>query len=571
MAALRPDMTVRQVAYDFPACREVFIRYGEPAERTPFGHLIALDSFARQRGVPLDQLLEELASAAGLTIDWAGYLNRTVHRPLLAGALLLGVTLGAGWGTWLLWEIGLRQTFTAAAPEHIVAHGDAQFWGFLAPFIAGIALRWLPTANATPPASRVGVVCITAGLLLGALSGFLWALHPAAWLGAFSATCLLVAAGSLAAFLLRRTMPRLAWPWAQGVAAAGLWLCVWALHTAWLRTLAGTEGPRALTLAQRTATIELAVFGLAANAVYGFGLRLLPGIVGGSADERRARIALGLHNLGTLLLVSGTLLARPGVELVGIVGVLSAALLFASALPGLRNPKTFSRRPEQGPAALAYYAPLAIGWLIAGVGLWLAGQVWALTSGHPMPHAWRGAARHALTVGFLTTIILGVGQRLVPILEHTLLAWPRLAAPILVLVAVGNLWRVGAELGTLVWPAAFFWMPVSSLLELSALMLFAANLLRTLWPPPDPLVARRVVTPQTSLAACLEAYPWLEDRMLQWGLSYLERTRSVPRELTLRSVAESHGWSPGDLVAAIQQALAEADASSPSPQKPSGG
>jgi hypothetical protein len=188
-----------------------------------------------------------------------------------------------------------------------------------------------------------------------------------------------------------------------------------------------------------------------------------------------------------------------------------------------------------------------------------------------MPHAWRGAARHALTVGFLTTIILGVGQRLVPILEHTLLAWPRLAAPILVLVAVGNLWRVGAELGTLVWPAAFFWMPVSSLLELSALMLFAANLLRTLWPPPDPLVARRVVTPQTSLAACLEAYPWLEDRMLQWGLSYLERTRSVPRELTLRSVAESHGWSPGDLVAAIQQALAEADASSPSPQKPSGG
>jgi hypothetical protein len=101
-------------------------------------------------------------------------------------------------------------------------------------------------------------------------------------------------------------------------------------------------------------------------------------------------------------------------------------------------------------------------------------------------------------------------------------------------------------------------MPFSALLELSALGLFSANLLRTMWPPADPLVTRGTVTPSTPLAVCLAEHPWLEDRMLAWGLDYLARTRSVPRELTLASLARSHGWEPAALVAAIQEALAEA-------------
>lgn len=97
-AALRPDMTVRQVAYDFPACWEVFVRYGEPADRQPRGRLIPLERFAQERGLALEPFLEELAAAAGVPVDWAGYRNQTVHRPLLAGALVFGLSLGAGWG-----------------------------------------------------------------------------------------------------------------------------------------------------------------------------------------------------------------------------------------------------------------------------------------------------------------------------------------------------------------------------------------------------------------------------------------------------------------------------------------
>ncbi|HZV07498.1 MAG TPA: hypothetical protein VE999_20605 [Gemmataceae bacterium] len=58
---IRPDMTVRQVAADYPGCREVLRRHGEPEDRpTKFGHLEPLTHFARRQGIELDQLLAEL-------------------------------------------------------------------------------------------------------------------------------------------------------------------------------------------------------------------------------------------------------------------------------------------------------------------------------------------------------------------------------------------------------------------------------------------------------------------------------------------------------------------------------
>ncbi|RMG35988.1 MAG: hypothetical protein D6725_11410, partial [Planctomycetota bacterium] len=104
---IRPDMTVRQVAYDFPATRDVFVRYGEPPDRKPFGHLEPLDRFAVRHDVPLDRLLEELSRAAGVPIDRRGPAADHVHRPFIAAALLVTLTIGAGWGAWLLWQIGM--------------------------------------------------------------------------------------------------------------------------------------------------------------------------------------------------------------------------------------------------------------------------------------------------------------------------------------------------------------------------------------------------------------------------------------------------------------------------------
>ena len=53
----------------------------------------------------------------------------------------------------------------------------------------------------------------------------------------------------------------------------------------------------------------------------------------------------------------------------------------------------------------------------------------------------------------MTTLILGVGQRFLPVLEHTILRRQGFVAPILILIAAGNLLRVTFELATM-WVAA---------------------------------------------------------------------------------------------------------------------
>src|SRR5581483_4346924 len=151
--------------------------------------------------------------------------------------------------------------------------------------------------------------------------------------------------------------------------------------------------------------------------------------------------------------------------------------------------------------------------------------------------------------------ILGVGQRLLPILGHRLLPWPRLVLPTFLLIAVGNLLRVLTEFAAALNAAAFVLMPFSAVLELAALTLFAANALRTLWPPPDPLLRTGRVVATTSVAVLLSEYPWLEDHLFAWGLGYVGRVRSVPGELTLGSLATSEGKEPELILARINEQL----------------
>jgi hypothetical protein len=142
-------------------------------------------------------------------------------------------------------------------------------------------------------------------------------------------------------------------------------------------------------------------------------------------------------------------------------------------------------------------------------------------------------------------------------LSHRLLPWPGLVVPIFVLIASGNALRVASELATLRWPIAYPIMPVSAVLELAALTLFAANVLRTLWPRRDRLLTTGQAALQTPLALLLAEHPWLEDDLVAHGLRYVARVRSVPAELTLGSLARSEGFDPEATVAWVNARLGE--------------
>jgi hypothetical protein len=270
----------------------------------------------------------------------------------------------------------------------------------------------------------------------------------------------------------------------------------------------------------------------------------------GSTRDWAIELAHWLHNAGAIAVCLATGLAASGLMVIGSGLLISGAIFFAIGHRGFVGRRRTLYGPEKGPAALDFYPPLAFFWLLMALALMSGGSLYEATAEGPLPHAYMGAVRHALTVGFMTTLILGVGQRLLPVLDRTVLATPRLTVPILVLIGVGNLLRVGSELAILLTPMAFRVMPVSALLEWSALLLFTISATATMFRR-DPLLTKGRVTERSSLAVLLAEHSWIEDRLRPRGTCYLERTRSVPPELTVGSYAESEGWDAEDFVSQI--------------------
>jgi hypothetical protein len=122
------------------------------------------------------------------------------------------------------------------------------------------------------------------------------------------------------------------------------------------------------------------------------------------------------------------------------------------------------------------FVRLAYVWAVvaASLGIWAA----AIEDSHGI---W-GASRHALTVGFLATMVFAVGQRILPAFAGMRpLFSTKLMFLSLLLLTTGCLLRVSSEIlayqGIAGW--AWSWLPVSAVMEMSAVTIFALNLLFT--------------------------------------------------------------------------------------------
>jgi uncharacterized protein involved in response to NO len=123
----------------------------------------------------------------------------------------------------------------------------------------------------------------------------------------------------------------------------------------------------------------------------------------------------------------------------------------------------------------------AYGWLLIGGVL----SIWASRVGEA-PGIW-GASRHALTVGFIATMVFCVGQRILPSFCGMRVLWsPKLMLAMLVLLMTGCMLRVASEILAYQDYAAWAWsvLPISALIELTAVALFAVNLTLTFLRPP---------------------------------------------------------------------------------------
>jgi uncharacterized protein involved in response to NO len=210
-------------------------------------------------------------------------------------------------------------------------------------------------------------------------------------------------------------------------------------------------------------------WGFLVPVVWGFSARWLPAFLAiAKPDAQLFRVALVLDLMGVLCGVAG--LSKP------------AAILLASSAVAIGLALHLTQRPHGRPKVQGIHPSFPSFIRVAYIWLVIAGSmsIWAAFADQ---HGgiW-GASRHALTVGFAATMIFSIGPRILPHFGgiHGIFS-KRLMFLSLLLLQLGCTLRVSSEPLAYEGLLPFAWrlLPVSGMLELSGVLLFAANLTLT--------------------------------------------------------------------------------------------
>jgi hypothetical protein len=398
---------------------------------------------------------------------------------------------GTLFGVWNLIEVRTRESVALVSPEWLQAHGHAQIFGWIGSFILGIGFY---SVQASRSATR--------GVVRAAwLSWLLWTSGVAGrWIANvygwhWQSLLPLSACAELAAFLVffsvvsrhRPAQPSDTrhQPWIRVVMSASLGFFLTVAANAWLCVLVASHGHSpAFPHAADQRFLMLASWGFLAPFVWGFSLKWLPVFLGLRPSRLRLiPLLIGFNTTGVLLALTGWIDISTVLFVISALAALLALRIFEPAVKPAKTRGVHRSFPV--------FVRLAYVWLVVSACLGLAAASWDISGG-----IW-GASRHAFTVGFISTMVFAIGQRVLPEFAGLRPLWsPRLMFAALLLLQAGCFLRVSSEIlayqqyATWAWPV----LPISAVTELLAVAGFAINLWMTLVVAPErQVVPARVV------------------------------------------------------------------------------
>jgi hypothetical protein len=411
-------------------------------------------------------------------------LPRPLHHQYFVAAIATLVTVGAGWGVWLLWQVGVAGRFTGVSLQDVNAHGQAQIDGWVGLFIMGFALQMFPPVWHARLAGRRWRLVPLATMLVGvvlrsvAMSVSLDTFAvPLALLGSsFQVLATALFAGMLV-LTFHRSLERLQ-PWMGFAVLALACFVAQAFFDGWHTWRTQVAPSREALLAQvstfQAPLRDLQIHGLALCMILAVSQRFFPPFLGVPETGRR-RGWLGLGAIAAGLLLESTLfvaLRRTGDHRWGAGLYLGWLLLAAGAVTVAWPWRLWRSTARNGRSAR--FIRLGYAWLAVSLAMLLLLPGYQAVSGLPFSHAYYGAIRHAVPVGFVSQMIVGVSTLVVPTSRNATLR------PTLVLLNLGCFLRVSLQVASDWTPAAFRVIGLSGVLELVALLLWAGALWRGL-------------------------------------------------------------------------------------------
>ena len=403
-------------------------------------------------------------------------LSRLLMTYIITGLIFM-LLPGTFLGVWNLIKISSREAAESISPAWIQAHGHAQLFGWVGTFILGIGFYSIPKLRKLRPFALWSAWLTWTLWVIGVTVRWFSNIYPWHWRIALPLSATL----ELAAFLIffqavashrpSSGSAKAHEPWIFVVIAATLGLLAsLVLNLGASFQLALNAGSPAFPHLFDQRYLIVSTWGFIVPMVWGFSARWLPVFMGlRPLRNSFLLLALGLNIVGVVLGFLEYLVAASILLVAGAATAVAAIRFFE---PPVKPAKTVNVHPSFPVFIRIAYAA----WLLIAASL----GVWAARVGEA-PGIW-GASRHALTVGFIAAMIFCVGQRILPSFCGMRVLWsPRLMLVMLVLLMSGCTLRVALEILAYQDYAKWAWniLPISALIELTAVALFAINLIVT--------------------------------------------------------------------------------------------
>ncbi len=395
----------------------------------------------------------------------------------LATGLFFMLLPGTFLGVWNLFAISSAQSASSVPAAWIQAHGHAQLFGWIGSFILGIGFYSIPNLR------RVSAWSFWDGWLTWALwtggVGLRWLTDVYLWqwkiLLPLSAALELLA---VVVFLLRSTqghrMQReikgVIKPWAVLVIGGTIGLLVTMCFNLFESfTVAAAGFSPAFAPEFNSKFLILSIWSFPVPIAWGFTANWMPVFLGLKPLKSKLILFAFVFNLvGIITSLAGLLLAGSLILLVSVILIIIAIRILERA----EKPAKTQGVHRSFPA----FMRIAYIWLLIAslTAIWAALEPTSLGIG--------GAGRHALTVGFLMTMVFTVAPRVLPaFLGRKKLFSESLMFSALLLTNTGCLLRVSSEIIAYQHYASWAWvlLPVSATLELTGVLTFTINMIGT--------------------------------------------------------------------------------------------
>ena len=575
---------LQDVVTRYPATRAVFDRYGLHGCGGPLGPREQIGWFARLHGVPVDVLLRELNEATSQTLvgpaDFAPSIADTIYRPFFLAGIATVLTLGCVWGAINLLTIGLKQSFSSVSYSWVLAHGHAMVFGFVGFFIMGFAYQAFPRFKHTvlwrPGLAFSALPLMVAGILLQTVAHL--SSPPSLLLELLAATIQLASVIIFGiAIIMTARLAKKPEGYDRFVYAALGWFALAAIANPVifkLFELAGSRQDLLFNLATFNIPYrDVQLLGIAVVMILGVSLRLLPHAYGLREPSLRWQAFLfwGLNGsilAGIVLFVTGM---ASGNHWLLMIHWLTTIVLLVIAVVTPFQYRLFGAVPENERDRGLKFIRAAYVWFIVATAMLVFTPIYnfgiymPLTGSHvPFSHAFFGAYRHALTVGFIMMMIVGVSSKVVPTLSGVDVRRARSLWPTFLLLNLGNLTRVSFQIATDFSPAAYRIMGVSGFIEVIGLTLWGYELFANMragkkleresgWVK---ALEQFEITPSTRVSDVLTRYPQSLEIFVRRGFTPLRNAvlrKTMAHVITIEQACRREGVDLTDLLNELEQ------------------